>query len=107
MAVLAIGPDKIWGGSASVLRFIAEKLEASGRFPRHKSSFDDVEAGWQDLDFSDLDDAEREALAEVAAALVAEVKTAGADAYGGPEHFPGLLARLEDFELLACGEGAE
>jgi hypothetical protein len=107
MAVIAIGPDKIWGGSASVLRLIAERLDASGRFQRHKSSFDEIEAGWQDLDFSDLDETERKALAEVATALVAEVKAAGADAFGGPEHFPGLVARLEEFEQLACGADTE
>ena len=59
MAVMALQNGAIWGSSASLLEFVAEKLEESGYFSRFEKNFDAIEAGWQHLDFSDLNEDEQ------------------------------------------------
>ena len=100
MAAIKITEANAWVGAASILAFVAEQLQASGRFQRLQQSFDAIEAGWQYLDLSGLNPTERDDLKIIVSRIVAEVKKGGPDAFGGPAHFPGFLARLQELEGL-------
>jgi hypothetical protein len=102
MAAIKMTDKDAWVGAASVLAFIAERLQSSARFQRLQKNFDAIEAGWQYLDLSTLDERERDDLRQVVSVIVADVERGGPDAFGGPIHFPGFLERLREFEALVA-----
>ena len=103
MAVIEISPGIVWGGSASLFRFIVTKIQENTRIPRLSDRFADVERGYTDLDLSDLDKTEREEVCKAISAMVSDVKRAGEDAFGGPVNFHGFLAKLEELEQMVGG----
>ena len=84
MAVMALQNGAIWGSSASLLEFVAGKLKESGYFSRFEKNFDAIEAGWQHLDFSDLNEDEQSKFRMVVRSVINEVKSAPADCLENP-----------------------
>jgi len=105
MAVIRVRDGVVWGGAASILAFIAERMQESGSFSRLNKDFDAIKAGWQHLDLSDLNEREREELRGVIASLVADAKKVGTNS-GSEPHSAGFLARLEELQQLVCGHNS-
>ena len=104
MAVIEVSPGIMWGGSGSVFRFVVTKIQETTSIPRLAQRFADVGRGYTDLDLSDLDKAEREEVRKAVSATIAEVKSAGADAFGGPVHFSGFLTKIEELERMIVAD---
>lgn len=100
MAVIEISPGIVWGGSASLFRFIVTKIQENTSIPRLSGRLTDVERGYTDLNLSHLDKTEREEVCKAVSAMVSDVKKAGEDAFGGPANFRGFLAKLEELERM-------
>lgn len=107
MAVMGLRNGAIWGSSASLLAFVAEKLKESGYFSRFERNFDAIEAGWQHLDFSELNEDEQSKFRAVVRSIVSEVKSAPADSSGEPAYSTGFITTLEELERLVAGESSK
>jgi hypothetical protein len=107
MAVMALQNGAIWGSSASLLEFVAGKLKESGYFSRFEKNFDAIEAGWQHLDFSDLNEDEQSKFRMVVRSVINEVKSAPADYSGKPRYSAGFIATLEELGRLVAGNNSK
>lgn len=104
MAVIMITDRQTWYGSASILKFIAEKLDASGLFPAYRQRFLNVEAGWQALDISGMSAEERAEVKSIVSETISKVRAELLAEHGVTIPFSGLLARLTDlYSLLEIG----